>query len=201
LKAERVIVVTGTPGVGKTVFSRALAEKLNATYVNVGEVALKKGFIKGVDRERETRIADIKKLKAWMREFTNKTRGIIVVDGHYAPALIPKREVKKIFVLRCHPLILKERLRKKGASKREVMENVTAELLDVCLIDALKECGNPNKIYELEATNRNVRELVDEALKALEKDEKSFGSIDWISRLSEEKTLSKALYTSNKEVK
>ena len=59
----RVIVITGTPGVGKTTISKALATKLRALYLSVGDLVKTENLILGVDVERQTLIADLKKLR------------------------------------------------------------------------------------------------------------------------------------------
>ncbi len=173
------------PGVGKTRFAKALAKKLNATYVNLGEVALKNGFIKGFDAKRDTYIVDIKKLKSWLKSFLNYTNGLIVLNGNYAPFIAPKTQVKKIFILRCHPNVLKKRLAKRGYSKNKILENVQAELLDTSLFDALKIYKDSvNKICELNSTKNKTFELINEALKYLKKRKGIFGEINWINQLN-----------------
>jgi adenylate kinase len=187
---ERLILVSGVPGVGKTKFSKALAKKLKAIYINVGETALKKGFIKNFDLKRDTYIVDVKKLKAWLNSFLNCTKGLIVLDGYYTPYITPKNQVKKIFILRCHPAILKKRLENKRYSNRKVLENVAAELLDASLFEALKCYKNAlNKICELNTTKQKLSSLINEALKNLRRKKGVFGEIDWIKELSEERKL------------
>jgi len=192
---ERLILVSGVTGVGKTKFSKALAKKLKATYINVGEIALKKGFIKKIDLKRDTYIVDIKKLRAWLNSFLKQTKGLIILDGYYTPYIAPKTQVKKVFILRCHPTVLKKRLENRGYPIKKVLENVAAELLDASLFEALKAYKNSlNKICELNATKQKVSSLINEALKNLNLEKEGvFGEIDWIKKLRREGKLKQFL--------
>lgn len=191
---KRLILVSGVPGVGKTRFSKALAKKLNATYVNIGEIALKNSFIKSFDAKRDTYIVDLKKLRIWFNSFLNCTTGLIVLDGYYTPLVAPKTQVKKVFILRCHPSILKKRLAKRGYSESKILENIQAELLDASLFEALKIYKNStSKICELDATKQKTFELINEALKQLKKQRGFFGEINWINQLNREGKLKKFL--------
>ncbi|HID16885.1 TPA: kinase [Candidatus Bathyarchaeota archaeon] len=194
LNFKKAILVTGTPGVGKTEFSKLLAKRLGAVHLDVGKVALKEGFAKAFDQKRETWVVDLEGLREWIEAFLKRASSLVVVDGHYSLSLAPKNQVKKIFVLRCDPLVLRERLRLRGDSEEKILENVAAELLDACLLDALKEYGgSPEKICELEATSKGTSRLVEEALESLNSREGRFGRVDWIGKLSKEGKLNELL--------
>ena len=47
--SRRVILVTGTPCVGKSSVARLLASKLDALYVNLTELAVRENLISGKD--------------------------------------------------------------------------------------------------------------------------------------------------------
>lgn len=159
--------------------------------MDVGKAALKEGFVKAFDKERETWVIDLERLRKWVGSFLKRSSGLVVVDGHYSPSLVPKNKVKKIFVLRCDPLVLRERLRLRGDPEKKILENVAAELLDACLLEALKK--SPDKICELEATSKEASKLVEEALESLSSREGKYGKVDWIGKLSEEGKLGELL--------
>jgi broad-specificity NMP kinase len=64
----RVIVVTGTPGVGKTVCSRLLAGELSARHIDLGELVKEKDLTLDVDSKRDTIIADIGRLATFLAQ-------------------------------------------------------------------------------------------------------------------------------------
>ncbi|MEM4649717.1 MAG: AAA family ATPase, partial [Candidatus Bathyarchaeia archaeon] len=96
----QLILVSGVPGTGKTKFAKALAKKLNAIHVDVGEVALKNGFIKYFNSKRDTYVVDLKKLRSWLNSFLKNTNKLVILDGYYTPFIVPKNKVKKVFILR-----------------------------------------------------------------------------------------------------
>ena len=56
--SKRVILVTGTPCVGKTSVACLLASKLDAFYVNLTDLALHENLVSGKDKERGSIIVD-----------------------------------------------------------------------------------------------------------------------------------------------
>src|SRR5512135_116133 len=87
---KRVILITGTPAVGKTTIAKKLAEKTNATYINLTELAEKENLIKSEDKTRNTKIIDETKMRRKLKTIIDKTQNDIVIDGHYAAAVTPK---------------------------------------------------------------------------------------------------------------
>lgn len=58
----KIIVITGTPGTGKTTLSKNLARRLNFLYLDVNKFILKHKLSEGYDRKRRTKIVDVVKL-------------------------------------------------------------------------------------------------------------------------------------------
>jgi adenylate kinase len=52
-------VVTGTPGTGKTTFSRQLSKRLGATHLELSRYALDNGLVTERDEERDTSVVDL----------------------------------------------------------------------------------------------------------------------------------------------
>jgi len=146
-----IIAVTGTPCTGKTVVSKKIAETLGYRYIDVGEFAEKYNLIIEEDAERETKIVDEKKLKKLLKHEDD-----VVIDGHYSE--IVNSDI--VFVLRCPPKILKERLLKKF-SPEKVKENLLAEILDSCLISAAENNDNTT-VFEIEniSTEKTVEKIL-----------------------------------------
>lgn len=179
------IVVTGTPGTGKTVFSEALAREIGFTHIDVGRLCLDRGLTLGFDDEKQTHIVDIVKLRRAIKDLKDEN---VVLDGHIAHLITQSKYVKIAFVLRCHPRVLKKRLEAKGYSPKKIHENVMAEILDICLVEASEVYRG--KLCELDSTDKPVEQLVSEALAFYRGEVKpKIGVVDWISKLSEENLL------------
>jgi adenylate kinase len=188
--SKRVILVTGTPCVGKTSVSRLLASKLNAEYVNLTDLAIREGLISGKDKERDSIIVDENKMRKKLHELIDSSnKKDIVIDGHYAVSVVPKNLVTYIFVLRRDPVELKKLMQSSGFTDRKLWENLASEILDVCLVDALN-VHSEEKVCELDTSGKSVEEIVSEILTVLEKHKKcGVGLVDWLGKLESEGVL------------
>jgi adenylate kinase len=190
---RKAILVTGTPGVGKTTVSHKLASKLDALYIGITELVKKQKLITSVDEERRTLIADTEKFSKQLQETLTKTEGIIIIEGHYATDVVPKKDVNTVFVLRRDPRELKGALEKRGYEEKKLWENLAAEILDVCLWDALSACGS-DKVCEIDVSGKTVEEVVEEMMLVLEKrKDRRFGIVDWLGKLENEGQLEEFL--------
>lgn len=129
------IGITGTPGVGKTAVAEKVSKVLGFTHIDVSQVAHEMGAVV----EEEPCVVDVDVLKEKIEKMDD-----IIIDSHFAEVF----DVDFVFVLRCEPKILYNRLKKRGYSDKKVKENVMAEILDYCLINALEYHG-AEKIFEI----------------------------------------------------
>jgi len=188
--SRRVILVTGTPCVGKTSVARLLASKLDALYVNLTELAVRENLISGKDEERDSIIVDENRMRHKIREIIEGCdQNDIVIDGHYAVSVVPKKRVTYVFVLRRDPVELRKFMEQCGFSGRKLWENLASEILDVCLVDALNVHGK-EKVCELDVTGKSVEEVISEILDVLGgHKECQVGIVDWLGRLESERLL------------
>src|SRR3990170_2484714 len=164
---KRVILITGTPCVGKTTVARQLTTELDALYINLTEFANKHSLTLGEDKERKTTI----------------------IDGHYAPAVVPKSHVTHIFVLRRNPVELRKFMEKCGFQGPKLWENLASEILDVCLVEALSE-HEKEKVCELDITSKTMENTVNEILAILHESKKCrVGCVDWLGMLEKQGVL------------
>jgi adenylate kinase len=189
----KAILVTGTPGVGKTTVSHKLATKLDARYLSVTELVKEQQLIIGVDENRQTLIADTEKTSKQLQYILAKTEDTIIIEGHYAVDIIPNKDVNTVFVLRRDPRELKNTLEKRGYQKKKLWENLAAEILDVCLWDALSACG-ADKVCEIDVSGKTVEAVAEEMTMVLEKrQECRHGIVDWLGKLENEGQLEEFL--------
>lgn len=181
---KRVILVTGTPCVGKTTVANLLTSKLDAYYVNLSDLAISESLVLGKDRRRGSVIVDEQRMKQRIRRIIIESeKDDIIVDGHYAASVVPKELVSYIFVLRRDPVELKKMMEKSGYSERKMDENLASEILDVCLVEALNVRG-PGRTCELDVTGKSASEALMEILGILHDDSKCcVGIVDWLGKL------------------
>jgi len=184
---KRVILMTGTPCTGKTTVAKELTAKLDALNINLTDFAKKNNLIIGKDKTRNTSIIDEEKMRKKTGEIIASTEKItVIVDGHYAAAVVPKRYVTCIIVLRRNPIELRKYMEKRGFSNEKLWENLTSEILDVCLVEALQEHAK-EKVCELDITGKTVEAVVNEIITFLNENKKcSVGHIDWLSLLEKD---------------
>lgn len=140
------VAITGTPGVGKTTVAREVGALLHLQHIEIAKFAREWGAV--IEEEDGTLIVDEDILKERIDAMDD-----VVIDSHFSEIF----NVDYVFVLRCEPKILYERLKERGYSLQKVKENVLAEILDSCLINALQH-HPPQRVFEI---NENpVEEIV-----------------------------------------
>lgn len=166
------IAVTGTPGVGKTSVSRKLVEKLDLEYVSVNEFARERDCIVSRDEKRQSDVVDLEKL----RDETSSLKDC-VLDGHLSHFL----DSDKVFVLRCRPSLLRERMREKGWDEEKVEENLDAEILGVIEKEAR---GEIEEVYSIDTSETSEDEVVGIIINIVEGEgEKEYRQpLDWVER-------------------
>lgn len=190
IKLPRVLVITGTPGVGKTRVSKALTERLGGLYISLADIVTRENLQLEVDSERDTVVADLHRLSDRVSHIISESSRDVVVDGHYASEVVSSDVVSYAFVLRIEPDKLRLRLRERGYSEGKVLENIASEVLDVCLFDAVARYGVEN-VDEIEVTYKDVDEVVEEIIDVVNGRMKAkSGKVDWLGKLEEEDRLS-----------
>lgn len=182
---KRVILVTGTPSVGKTTTSKLLTEKLSAEYINLTEYVKTNNLTLGEDEQRQTTIVNEQDLTEKLSEtIVQLKKENVVVDGHFAASVTPADLVDYVFVLRRNPKELKQEMIKSGFNDTKINENLAAEILDTCLVEALQTQKN---VCEVDVTGKTVENIVKEILDVLDNPKKCVsGFVDWLGFLEKE---------------
>ena len=178
-----VILIGGTPGTGKTTVAKILGSKLSVDVVGLGDLADKSGCISAQDKARNTGIIDEDCLVNALQQLTEDKKNRIVIEGHYID-VVPNSSVQWVFVLRTHPQNLRDRLAGRDYSNDKVNENVEAEVLGVCQLDALDAFGE-KKVFEIDTTDMNAPETAMK-IETLMKDSPDPERLDWMSLLEKE---------------
>jgi adenylate kinase len=190
---KRVILITGTPCTGKTTVAQQLTTKLDASYINLTEFAKRHSLTLGEDKERKTTIIDEEGMRQKLVETINATDNAnIIIDGHYASAVTPPNLTTHVFILRRNPKELKQLMQKCGFEGAKLWENLSAEILDTCLIEAIQT--QQGKVCELDATGKTVEETMSDIMDVLEKGKKCYsGIVDWLGMLEKEGSIDEYL--------
>ena len=175
-----VILLTGVPGVGKTTIASLLSERLKGVHVNLSELALAEGLVTGYDCMRETSIVDLGRTTTRLMEIIEEGQDPLVIEGHFSQDIVSPESVSNVFVLRRAPWRLKDELESRGYSPEKVKENVEAELLDVCLVEAVEAYGK-EKVCEFDTTGFEANEVIETITSVLRGERLCEIGIDWLS--------------------
>jgi adenylate kinase len=189
LKKGRAILVTGTPGTGKTTVSRLLAKAVHAKYVNPGILLPRKGIDYAYDERRKTRIVSIRRLRSSLATLAGRTDRGLIIDSHIAFKITSSPRLQRVIVLRCNPALLEQRLKRKHWSKRKISENVLAEILDICLWDAVQNYGW-RRISEIDTSDKRPSHVLQLAIRALKRrGVRKQPKAQWLSSLRHQRLL------------
>jgi len=161
----------------------------------LAELVTKEKLTSGVDKKRGTLVANKAKLSRRVQQIMRQhgQGRDIIAEGHYATDTVPARNITRVFVLRRHPEELKRLMEIHGFEGRKLWENLAAEILDVCLYDAVKAVGF-SKVCEIDVTSRKIEEVVSDIVSILdEKKPCTAGIVDWLGKLEREKRLDEFL--------
>ena len=186
-RRTRAVVITGTPGTGKTTFSKALADHIGANYLSLTRLVVRNHLHSTTDPYRRTKVIDLERTRAFLTTFLAESEKPTVVDTH-VPDAVPRRFVSKTIVLRCHPRLLEARLRRKGWSLRKIRENVLAEILDACYSVAFAYYGVRN-VAQIDTSRGGVRGCVRQGEALLMNQASGAVVVDWISTLKREQRM------------
>ena len=152
---KKIIIVTGTPGTGKTTLSKELSLVLGYKYVDINKVIEAHDLSEGYDKERECDIVDTGKLVIQLEKMIKHTTSNMVIDGHMSHFLHSKY-VDLCIITKCDLKILKTRLDKLYTEKK-VRENLDVEIFDTCLEEA-REQGHT--LFVIDTSTLSVNQIM-----------------------------------------
>ncbi|KAF9015303.1 P-loop containing nucleoside triphosphate hydrolase protein [Cyathus striatus] len=130
-----VIVITGTPGTGKSTHAQILASEspIPLKHVNVGDLVKERGLYEEYDEEWQSYTVDEDKLLDELEPLV--AGGGVILDWHTCEAF-PERWPDLVVVLRCDHSKLWERLEQRGYPLKKIQENNEAEIMQVVAEEA-----------------------------------------------------------------
>lgn len=191
----KIVVISGTPGTGKTAVSKRISEIINVEVISLNELAILKNFTLNYDEKRETYIIDIEKLTPYIVNQINKYKednvNFLLIEGHFSD-IVPDHLIDFAIILRCNPDILYKRLLNRGYKSQKIIENIQAEILGNC-VNYMIQKKIKTHILEIDTSNLSIDDLAQIIIDIINNgkrlDNYTIGKIDWLEKLSQNNRL------------
>jgi len=137
-RSRPFVLLTGTPGTGKTTTASLIAERTGMKHVNVGELIKEHKCYDGRDEDLDSHILDEDKLLDAMEVLLDKAaeEGQGIVADFHVCEMFPERWFDLVLCLRTSTDVLFDRLTARGYNEKKRAENMEAEIMQVILEEA-----------------------------------------------------------------
>ena len=147
------ILITGTPGTGKTATAALCASTIDGggklSHVDCSKLVVEKQLHLERNEEFDTWMLDDDALCDELEE--QMAKGGNIIDFHTVD-FFPERWFDLVLVLRTDNTVLYDRLQKRGYSQKKITENIECEIMQVLLEEA-RESYNLNIVHEVRSDN------------------------------------------------
>jgi len=161
MRSSPNIIITGTPGVGKSSHCEILAEKTGLKYLIINEIAEQRGCFDGRDEELGSWIVDEDKLIDVIE--SDLEAGGNIIDWH-ACDCFPEELIDLVVVVRASTTILYDRLQSRNYSEIKIQQNMDAEIFQELLEEAKRafpaDIVQEVRSDDLEQLDGNVERIV-----------------------------------------
>ena len=155
------ILITGTPGVGKTSLSLLLENELLEShklegfkYIKLAEIVNQEKLYKEWNKEFDVPEFDVDMVCDYLEPFMSEEnekghKGGIILEFHSCD-FFPERWFDLVVLLRCDNTILYDRLAERKYNEKKIKENIECEIMDVTK-DEVYDSYKEEIILELES--------------------------------------------------
>ncbi|MBY8988018.1 MAG: AAA family ATPase [Candidatus Lokiarchaeota archaeon] len=191
----KILIVSGTPGTGKTTISNNIQNYIEAKVISLNELAISENLVEKYDVKRETSVIDKKKIISFIidliEDYKKENPEFLIIESHFSD-IVPERYIDFVIILRCDPDELYNRLKRRGYKREKIRENVQSEILGNCVNYFMNKPIN-TPILEIETTVASIESITKTIVNILTKkiDIKDFyaGRVDWLEKLFQEDRL------------
>jgi adenylate kinase len=146
----QLIIVTGSPGVGKTTIAKILSKKLRIKALSITNFIFKNRIF---ENQRGEKVVEIKKLQKLLEKEIRKLKSekSLIIEGHLACELSFSNA--KVIVIRRSLKQLKKEMQKRNYSKKKISDNLILEALDYF---GESSRTHYKEVYEIFAKNKKT---------------------------------------------
>lgn len=151
------IVVTGTPGTGKTFWAKELGKALRTKVVSDKQLAHAHPSTFTVDTKAHEDVVDITKLAGFIQKEWKGRKTPLIAEGHLLCEM--KLPADAIIVLTCQLNELEKRLEKRKYSELKIQDNLFCEEENYCLKQAKTNYSHvPMLVIQTHKPKKVIRE-------------------------------------------
>ena len=165
------ILITGTPGVGKTSFAVLLQEKLRELKglefknINIGKLVNEKKLYKNWNKEFDVPEFDEDMVNDELEPVLNE--GGVILDFH-SSSFLPEDLINLVVLLRCNNTELYDRLAERKYSEKKIKENIECEIMEVTS-EEVRDSYKQDIIIELKSEKiEDMENNLDKVISTLE---------------------------------
>ena len=165
------ILITGTPGVGKTSFAVLLQERLKESKgldfknINIGKLVNEKKLYKNWNKEFDVPEFDDDMVNDELEPMLNE--GGVILDFH-SSSFLPEDLINFVVLLRCNNTELYDRLLARGYPEKKITENIDCEIMEVTS-EEVRDSYKEDIILELKSEKiEDMENNLDKVISTLE---------------------------------
>jgi adenylate kinase len=183
-----MIGITGSPGTGKKTIAKELSKNMNIDVFDINKFIIENNLAEY--EEGQLIVDNLKDVRERIdHEFIGKK---FIIIGHLLPEVIPEETLLKVIVLRCEPDILMDRYNERNYDELKIRDNIVSELIGTIHYDTVMKYGD-DKTFEIDVSNKNVKNIIDEIIMIINDERTSKDRIDWIDYASKSDKLRRYL--------
>lgn len=168
MRTQPNIIITGTPGTGKSSHCELLASNTSLTHLSINAIAKELECIDGTDDELGSALVDEDRLLDTLEQVEDvKNVGGFIIDWH-ACDLFPESWIDLVVVLRAETNVLYDRLKARNYAQNKIDENMDAEIMQILLDEARESFEEQivvelrsDAIEDLEANVKRIEQWID----------------------------------------
>ncbi|KAL0483174.1 adenylate kinase [Acrasis kona] len=166
------ILVTGTPGCGKTtlcenIVSAMAQQNIKYNHLNVSQIAVDGKFTEEYDMERQTHVLDEEPLLDHLEEILSDFEETGYVVDYHSSELFPERWFDAVVCLATDNTVLYNRLSKRGYAEQKIQENLQCEIFQVCLQEAQESYDKDLVLHLVNDTDDDMEDNVESISKLI----------------------------------
>ncbi|XP_039484467.1 adenylate kinase isoenzyme 6 homolog [Drosophila santomea] len=148
--AKPNILITGTPGAGKSYLCERIASELKFEWLDCSKIAKENNFVEEYDEEYDCPILDEEKLMDHLEPLMAK--GGNVVEYHGCD-FFPERWFQAVFVVTCPNTTLYDRLKDRNYNEKKLTSNIQCEIFGTILEEA-RDSYKSDIVFELKGETK-----------------------------------------------